>query len=92
MEARIEAQEPAQNHYLYQALTELSEEDPLIKVTKDPFHQEIYLRLFGEIQKEVVETMLLGNYGLAVQFTETRGVCIEKPSGTGQALDLMGGA
>jgi len=92
MEARIEAQEPAQNHHLYQALTELSEEDPLIKVTKDPFHQEIYLRLFGEIQKEVVETMLLENYGLAVQFAETRVVCIEKPSGTGQALDLMGGA
>ena len=92
MEARIEAKQPEQNHELYQALTELAEEDPLIKVTKDTFHHEIYLRLFGEIQKEVVETMLLENYGLAVQFAETRVVCIEKPSSTGQALDVMGGA
>jgi len=35
---------------------------------------------------------LLENYGLAVQFAETRVVCIEKPSSTGQALDVMGGA
>jgi len=92
MEARIEAQQPQQNHQLYQALTELSEEDPLIKVLKDPFHQEIYLRLFGEVQKEVIEAMLQEKYGLAVQFSETRVVCVEKPSGMGQALDLMGGA
>jgi ribosomal protection tetracycline resistance protein len=91
MEARIEAKQPEQNHQLYQALTELSEEDPLIKVIKETFHHEIYLRLFGEIQKEVIEAMLLENYGLAVQFSETRVVCIEKPSGTGQAVDLMGG-
>lgn len=91
METRIEAQEPEQNHQLYQALTELSEEDPLIKVIKDTFHQEIYLRIFGEVQKEVLEAMLQEHYGLAVQFAETRVVCIEKPSGTGQAVELMGG-
>ncbi|MGI9058566.1 MAG: GTP-binding protein [Ktedonobacteraceae bacterium] len=90
MEARIEAKYPEQSHQLYQALMELSEEDPLIKVLKDPFHHEIYLRLFGEVQKEVIETMLQENYGLDVQFSETRVVCIEKPSGTGQALEMMG--
>ena len=34
--------------------------------------------------------MLLENYGLAVRFSETRVVCIEKPGGTGQAVDVMG--
>ncbi len=92
MEARIEAKQPEQNHQLVQALTELAEEDPLIKVIKDTFHHEIYLRLFGEVQKEVLEAILQEKYGLAVQFAETRVVCIEKPSGTGQALDVMGGA
>jgi ribosomal protection tetracycline resistance protein len=90
MEARIEAQPPEQNHQLFQALTELAEEDPLIKVSKDTFHQEIYLRLFGEVQKEVIEAMLQENYGLTVQFSATRVICIEKPSGTGQALEVMG--
>ena len=90
MEARIEAKHQEQNHQLYRALMELSEEDPLIKVLKDPFHHEIYLRLFGEVQKEVIETMLQENYGLDVQFSETRVVCIEKPTGAGQALEEMG--
>lgn len=90
MEARIEAIPPEQNHYLYHVLTELAEEDPLIKVTKDTFHDEIYLRIFGEVQKEVLEAMLLDKYGVAVRFAETRIVCIEKPVGVGQAVEVMG--
>jgi ribosomal protection tetracycline resistance protein len=90
MEARIEAKLPEQNHRLYQALLAMAEEDPLIKVLKDNFHHEIYLRLFGEVQKEVVETTLQENYGLSVQFSETRIVCVEKPAGTGQAFEAMG--
>ncbi|GHO62367.1 tetracycline resistance protein [Ktedonobacter sp. SOSP1-52] len=90
MEARIEARHQEQSHQLYQALLELSEEDPLVKVLQDTFHHEIYLRLFGEVQKEVIETMLQEKYGLDVQFSETRVVCIEKPAGTGQSLEEMG--
>lgn len=92
MESRIEATDPEQNHQLYHALTELAEEDPLIKLFKDTFHNELYLRIFGEVQKEVLEAMLQEKYGLAVRFSETRVVCIEKPIGSGQAFDLMGGA
>ncbi len=92
MEARIEAKHPEQTQQLYRALVEMSEEDPLINVLKDTFHHEIYLRIFGEVQKEVIETLLQENYGLAVQFSETRVVCIEKPIGTGQAVDMMGAA
>ena len=92
MEARIESKRPEQSLQLYRALVEMSEEDPLIKVLKDTFHHEIYIRLFGEVQKEVIETMLQEKYGLAVQFSETRVVCIEKPAGTGQAVDMLGAA
>lgn len=92
MEARIEAKHSEQNQQLYRALVELSEEDPLIIVLKDTFHHEIYLRLFGEVQKEVIETMLLEKYGLDVQFSKTRVVCVEKPTATGQALDMIGAA
>ncbi len=91
MEAQIEAQQPEENHRLYQALVELAEEDPLIKVSRDTFHHEIYLRLFGEVQKEVIEAMLQDHYGLAVRFSATRVICIEKPNSTGQAVEVMGG-
>ena len=92
IETCIEAQQKEESHSLYQALMELSEEDPLIKVLRDDFHNEIYIRLFGEVQKEVIETILKENYGLAVQFSETRIICIEKPAAVGQALDVIGTA
>ena len=92
MEARIEPKNPEQSNQFYRALVELSEEDPLLKVIKDTFHHEIYLRIFGEVQKEVIESMLQENYGLAVQFSETRVVCIEKPTGIGQSVEEKGAA
>jgi len=91
-ETRIEAMHPEQNHQLYQELLELAEQDPLIYVLKDDVHQIIYLRIFGEVQKEVIETMLKEQYGLDVQFAETSIVCIEKPRGTGQAKEIVGAA
>ena len=90
LETRIEAVDREQDHQLYQALLELSEEDPLIYVLKDDVHQIIYLRIFGEVQKEVIETVLLEQYGLSVRFSETSIVCIEKPRGTAQAIEVAG--
>lgn len=92
LETRIEATRREQDHQLYQALLELAEEDPLISVLKDEVHQAIYLRIFGEVQKEVLETTLKEQYGLDVRFSETGIICIEKPGGTGQALEVMGAA
>lgn len=92
LETRIEARQQEKKHRLYQVLTEMSEEDPLIQVLHDDFHNDVYLRIFGEVQKEVIETTLKENHGLEVRFSETRIVCIEKPEGTGQALDFIGSA
>jgi len=92
LETRIEASRREQEHQLYQALLELAEEDPLISVLKDEVHQTISLRLFGEVQKEVIETMLKEQYGLDVRFAETSIVCIEKPRSVGQALEIIGAA
>jgi ribosomal protection tetracycline resistance protein len=89
-ETRIEATRREQDHQLYQALLELAEEDPLIYVLRDDVHQSIYLRIFGEVQKEVIESMLKEHYGLNVRFGETSTVCIEKPRGIGQAIEIMG--
>lgn len=61
MEAAIDAVPKERIHDLYTALMELCEEDPLIKVWKDDVHNELYIRLFGQVQKEVIETTLLRN-------------------------------
>ncbi len=92
LETQIEATHHEQNHQLYQALLELSEEDPLISVLKDDVHQILYLRIFGEVQKEVIETLLKEQHGLDVRFSETGIICVEKPRGIGKALEIMGAA
>ncbi|WP_341519528.1 translation factor GTPase family protein [Bacillus paramobilis] len=90
MEAVIEALPKERIHDLYAALMELCEEDPLIKVWKDDVHNELYIRLFGEVQKEVIETTLFEKYNLQVTFSNTRVVCIEKPIGIGNSVEVMG--
>ncbi|MGE7867239.1 GTP-binding protein [Bacillus paramycoides] len=90
MEAAIDAVPKERIHDLYAALMELCEEDPLIKVWKDNVHNELYIRLFGEVQKEVIETTLHEKYNLQVTFSNTRVVCIEKPIGIGNSVEVMG--
>ncbi|KMP91372.1 tetracycline resistance protein [Bacillus wiedmannii] len=90
MEAAIDAVPKERIHDLYAALMELCEEDPLIKVWKDDVHNELYIRLFGEVQKEVIETTLYDKYNLQVTFSNTRVVCIEKPIGIGNSVEVMG--
>ncbi|EEL70239.1 elongation factor G [Bacillus mycoides] len=90
MEAAIDALPKERIHDLYAALMELCEEDPLIKVWKDDVHNELYIRLFGEVQKEVIETTLHEKYNLQVTFSNTRVVCVEKPVGIGDSVEVMG--
>lgn len=90
MEAAIDALPKERIHDLYAALMELCEEDPLIKVWKDDVHNELYIRLFGEVQKEVIETTLYEKYNLQVTFSNTRVVCMEKPIGIGSSVEVMG--
>ncbi|QUG84612.1 elongation factor G [Bacillus nitratireducens] len=90
MEATIDVLDKERIHDLYAALMELCEEDPLIKVWKDDVHNELYIRLFGEVQKEVIETTLCEKYNLQVTFSNTRVVCIEKPIGVGNSVEVMG--
>ena len=90
MEAAINAVPKERIHDLYAALMELCEEDPLIKVWKDDVHNELYIRLFGEVQKEVIETTLYKKYNLQVTFSNTRVVCMEKPMGIGNSVEVMG--
>jgi ribosomal protection tetracycline resistance protein len=90
MEASVAARRPEQRHALYQALLELAEEDPLIAVIHDPARQTLALRLFGEVQREVIETTLTERFGLEVEFGGLAAVCVEKPRGVGRAVELMG--
>ena len=41
------------------------------------------------MQKEVIEATLARDYGLDVAFRETRPICVERPAGVGEAVELL---
>jgi ribosomal protection tetracycline resistance protein len=74
---------------LYVALEQLAEQDPLINVRRDDKRHEISVSLYGEVQKEVIQATLADDYGLQVEFRETTPICVERPIGTGEAVELF---
>ena len=64
---------------LYDALLKMSEEDPLIQIFKDKVENHISVRLFGEVQKEIIQSTLFEKYEIKVHFTETSVIYKERP-------------
>ncbi len=60
---------PAERPALLDALGRLDEEDPFLRVRIDPETAEIKLRLFGALQREVLEALLLERFGLRAVFS-----------------------
>jgi ribosomal protection tetracycline resistance protein len=81
---------PAQKGALHAALTQLAEQDPLINLRQDDVRQELLVSLYGEVQKEVIQATLAGDFGIDVGFRETTTICIERPAGTGAAVEVIG--
>lgn len=78
----------ADRRALHVALTQLAEQDPLIGVRHDERRQETSVSLYGEVQKEVIQATLADEYGLDVTFRETTVICVERPVGSGAAVEF----
>ncbi len=74
---------------LHVALTQLAEQDPLIDVRRDDIRHETSVSLYGEVQKEVIQATLADEFGIDVEFRETTTICIERPIGTGAAVERL---
>jgi ribosomal protection tetracycline resistance protein len=73
---------------LHRALTLLAEQDPLIDLRHDEVRQETFVSLYGEVQKEVIQATLADEFGLDVTFRETTPLCVERPVGSGGAVEF----
>jgi ribosomal protection tetracycline resistance protein len=80
---------PADKGALHVALTQLAEQDPLIDLRQDDLRQEVYVSLYGEVQKEVIGATLAADFGLEVGFRETTTICVERPLGGGAAVERL---
>ncbi|MEU0789732.1 translation factor GTPase family protein [Amycolatopsis sp. NPDC005961] len=85
LETVVRPVRPEQAAALFTALTRLSEEDPLIDVRRHG--HDISVRLYGEVQKEVLRSMLADGAGIDVTFERTSTLYVEKPVGCGEAVE-----
>jgi ribosomal protection tetracycline resistance protein len=89
LEAVVASADPADANRLRVALEQLAEQDPLIDVRQDDERRELSVSLYGEVQKEVIQATLASDYGLDVEFRETTTICVERPLGTGEAVEIL---
>jgi ribosomal protection tetracycline resistance protein len=76
--------------HLRTALEHLAEQDPLISLRQRNEEGELSVRLYGEVQKEVLTETLEREYGIAVTFGPSQTICIERPTGIGEHVELIG--
>lgn len=90
LETVIVPRHPEDKGALHDALVQLAEQDPLINLRQDDIRQELFLSLYGEVQKEVIQATVANDFGIDVDFHETTMICIERVIGTGTAVELLG--
>ncbi|MFC5216420.1 GTP-binding protein [Streptomyces coerulescens] len=88
LETIVAPAEGVDRRALHRALTRLAEQDPLIDLRHDEVRRETFVSLYGEVQKEVIQATLADDFGLDVTFRETTPLCIERPVGSGAAVEF----
>ena len=66
LETTIVPRLPNEKGALHAALTQLAEQDPLINLRQDDIRQELFLSLYGEVQKEVIQETLATDFDIDV--------------------------
>jgi ribosomal protection tetracycline resistance protein len=89
LETAVVPCDPEQKAALHAALARLAESDPLINLRQDDVRQELFLSLYGEVQKEVIEQLLESEYGIEIEYRETTTICIERVVGVGSAIERL---
>lgn len=89
LESAVVPCHPGDKNRLRVALGQLAEQDPLINLRQDDDRQELSVSLYGAVQREVIESTLADEFGVAAVFRETSMIYIERPAGTASALKIL---
>ncbi|UGX87043.1 elongation factor G [Phyllobacterium meliloti] len=89
LETRVLARHPSENGALWLALNQLAEQDPLINLRRNEEANQVFVSLYGEVQKEVIQSILLSDFGLDAIFEETTVICVERLIGTGSGVEII---
>ncbi|MFJ9847861.1 GTP-binding protein [Streptomyces sp. NPDC101150] len=86
LESIVTPREPARTTALYKALEQLAEADPYIGVRREETTNAISLQLYGEVQKEVIQTTLAEEFGIEALFSQSRTIYIERVKKAGSGV------
>ena len=89
IETRVVARRPSENGALWLALQQLSEQDPLINLRSTEDASEMYLSLYGEVQKEIIHATLLAEFEVDATFEESTVIYAERPTSSACALETI---
>lgn len=89
LETVVEPRSDRDRARLHPALALLAEQDPLIDLRQDDVRHEISVSLYGEVQKEVVQSTLAEQFGVEVDFRPTTTICVERVVGVGEAQERI---
>ncbi len=89
LESAVVPADPADRNRLRVALGQLAEQDPLINVRQDDERQEIYVSLYGAVQKEVIQSTLADDFGIDATFRETTMIYVERPAGRATGVQFL---
>jgi len=89
LETRVLARRPSENAALWLALNQLAEQDPLINLRRNEDANDVFVSLYGEVQKEVIQSTLLTDFDLEATFEESTVICVERLVGIGTGLQTI---
>lgn len=89
LETRVQAQRPSETAALWLALNQLAEQDPLIDLRRNEDTNEMFVSLYGEVQKEVIQSTLATDFGVEASFEDSTVICAERLVGTGTGLQTI---
>ncbi|MBD8706067.1 TetM/TetW/TetO/TetS family tetracycline resistance ribosomal protection protein [Pseudomonas sp. CFBP 13711] len=89
IETHVYAALSIQTKALWEALIALAEQDPLIDLRRNTAGQ-MFVSLYGEVQKEIIQAILQDEYAIQAKFEESSAICVEALLGTGEGLESLG--
>ncbi|QXC52590.1 TetM/TetW/TetO/TetS family tetracycline resistance ribosomal protection protein (plasmid) [Agrobacterium salinitolerans] len=89
LETRVQAQRPSESAALWLALNRLAEQDPLIDLRRNEDTNEMFVSLYGEVQKEVIQSTLVTDFSVEATFEDSTVICAERLVGTGIGLQTI---
>lgn len=89
LKAVVPSRDLAERKIILQAMEQLADEDPFLDFNIHPITEAIEIKIFGTVQREIIEHLLRERFGIITCIEEPKTLYKERPKALGQALREM---